>query len=71
MENDLNDFIAKFCKLMEEAKSYGLDSVICLSETNLIGEETSTYINYMGNQNACLGLMCKAQQVFLNRCKEL
>lgn len=61
MDNDLDAFQKRFLALQEEARQYGLVSVVVLGENNPLGDSDEVVYQSSGNYAASLGLVTFAQ----------
>ena len=56
VKNSYEDFAQRFDTLAEEAKTYGIASLIVLHDDNPIAVETTTNVRWSGGIPLCLGL---------------
>lgn len=61
--NSVEDFNERFFALQEEARSYGISSLVCLNESDRLSNSDYRSVNYCGGLTVCIGLA----QVALSR----
>jgi hypothetical protein len=67
MENDFEDFCKRFWNLQEDAKSYGIETVVGFHQSDHLGEETLTSTQFCGSKTVAIGMMDVAKHNLLNR----
>lgn len=73
MDNEPNgfaDFCERFYALQEEAKGYGIQSVVCLEESDPFQGDTGTCHQYVGSLSLAIGLVERARFSFLEDTSE-
>ena len=64
--NSLEDFTNRFYALMSEAYSYGISSVVCIEESNMLSDETEFSAHYVGGKSLAIGMLSRAKSDLLH-----
>ena len=63
--NSFGDFLDRFFALQEDAKQYGITSVVCLEEHDPFAKDTGVAPMYVGTLTTAVGLVDRARFAFL------